>query len=622
MMAVRHLLLSFVLLLTAHTAHAVLKPLLSKRARVGDYTEGGSSGSSSVPQGDDATANPPGVPEPPPFRKVLADLFLSNKNSAQDIHTLAHSAFRGGAAEANRVAKAGAWGTNPKNLARDIMREMLRGVTMPAIFWWDIPLWNEDTMSQHVVKFPFLLPHEILHHMVSKMDFSVFQLSQENFPDQHRELVAHCLKLGLDLGRAIAIGVHGDGVPFQKKDSIEVVSWNLLSQPTANRIPFTAVQKSALCRCGCSGRCTWTAILRVFCWSLMMLFVGQVASTAPDGSPWVDGRKGPGILPSGFRLCFRALLMQFRGDWPFLRTLFYFPAWNQATICWLCKCGPRGSDAPFTDAGASARWRQRRYAINEFIASLAAAGVVLCPLLSLPSFSLLCVVLDWLHVVDLGVGADVVGCFFWELLITPGLLAGNNKDERLHTLWTRLQAFYDRVKPPCRLDNLTETMIRKDAKTKPKLNVKGGECRHIVPFAAELSKEFGTRNVHCATVANLFHCLFQLAVLISVEPYDKPSAEELSRRFCVLYCVLAEEALAQGKDKLWQPKPKLHLLQEMVEYQSQLWGSPRNFWCYRDESWCGFWARVAHKRGGAANAAATAERMLDRYRAKENDAFD
>ena len=137
-------------------------------------------------------------------------------------------------------------------------------------------------------------------------------------------------------------------------------------------------------------------------------------------------------------------------------------------------------------------------------------------------------------------------------------------------------------------------------------------------LAAEMARD----NIHCSTVAELFNYMLMLAQEVSAETYNKEKAVECCRRFCLLYCTLAEEALSRGQENIWQPKPKMHLLQELVEYQSPQWGSPKLFWCYRDESWCGFWARASHRRGGAKSVASITLQMLDRFRAKENDAFD
>jgi hypothetical protein len=135
------------------------------------------------------------------------------------------------------------------------------------------------------------------------------------------------------------------------------------------------------------------------------------------------------------------------------------------------------------------------------------------PVMQLPAFTIACVVLDWLHVVDLGVGADVIGNLFWEILIVPGLVAGATKAARLLVLWTKMQAWYVRVKPPSKLDDLTEEMIKKKGGSgKPKLRAKGGECRYLVPFCFELAAELAAaaNTVHQTTVAKLFDYLHML----------------------------------------------------------------------------------------------------------------
>jgi len=165
-------------------------------------------------------------------------------------------------------------------------------------------------------------------------------------------------------------------------------------------------------------------------------------------------------------------------------------------------------------------------------------------------------------------------------------------------------------------------MIKKDAKgSKPKLRAKGAECRYLYHFAMELSATFANRDVHWGTIHELFKQLYELQTLISKVPYAAAAASDACRIFCVLYTTLGQEALGNNKPLLWQAKPKLHLLQEMVEYMSPEHGSPRHFWCYRDESWCGFWARASKRKGGANTVDTTAERFLMRYMAFSEDAF-
>ena len=164
-------------------------------------------------------------------------------------------------------------------------------------------------------------------------------------------------------------------------------------------------------------------------------------------------------------------------------------------------------------------------------------------------------------------------------------------------------------------------MIKKEH-GKPKLRAKGAECRYLLPFGAELACEVANHNPnqHNVTVAALFCKLVLLQRYISGEiaPYDSEIACDLCRCVCVLYNALHEEMVAKGKPLLWDLKPKVHLLQELVEFQAQELGNPRHFWCYRDESWCGFWAKASRRRGGANSSDMTAERFLNRYRALDD----
>jgi hypothetical protein len=553
--------------------------------------------------------------EPSEFRSskdVLADMFLSNKLSAKDISDLAVSNFKEGNQQLNAIAKAGAWGNAPKNLARDLMRQFLKGCVCPEPFFWNIPLWDVDTNSQVSVPFPFMLPHEVLHFLVEANGISNWAMDKALYPDIHKQVAEQCLKHGLDMANTIAIGIHGDGVPFTKRDSLELLSFNFLSHPTADRVPFTGISKKHLCQCGCKGFHTWHAILSVFKWSLLMLLAGRVSGFLPDNSLWVAERNR--LLPTT-KLCCHALLMQCRGDWPFLRTLFNFPSWSSNAICWLCQANR--STHPFTDPSLGAAWRNARYAAHEALRLLnCVRPMELCPLLALPAFTISCVVLDWLHVVDLGVGADVLGCFFWELIARPGLLQGATQACRVKTLFSVIKAWYKINKPASCLSDLTLTMIKgPKANSKPKLRCKGGECRYLIPFACEYSASFINIDRHWRMVHDMFALLFSLQKAVSDADYEAAAASSLCRRFCILYAALGAAAVAQNTPSLWQFKPKVHLLEEMVEYQSFQHGSPKHFWCYRDESWCGWWAKASKRRGGANLAASTALRLLTRFRA-------
>jgi hypothetical protein len=467
---------------------------------------------------------------------------------------------------------------------------------------------------QTQVEMPFILPHEIIHYFVTANGIQPYLFNQ---PSKWQQLCDDMTdKLNLPKESTVHIGIHGDGVPFSKSDSIEILAINFLAQPKGQRVPFTAVSKKHLCKCGCLGRHTWYAILGVFKWSMLMLLAGTVSKFCPDGSDF-GAEAYKKLLRPGFKLCCHALLGQIRADWPFLSCLFNVPTHASSLICWLCKAGARNQPNSYTDCRKTAGWRSMRYVKHEFWACLLALGVALCPILELPGISEMSIVLDWLHVMDLGVSQDILGCFFWELIVNANLLAGATQDARLKSLWTTLRSWYATAKAPCRLDHLTKEMIRRGS-GKPKLRAKGAETRYVVPFAASLARSFVAVNEHMRTVAHLLLQLLLLQLLCSgTAEWNHALACEVCQKLVDLYQALSLEAEAAGMDYMWSLKPKVHLMIEMIQYLSYYHGVPSEFWYYRDESFCGYWAKASHRRGGANNPATTVERFLQRYLALE-----
>ena len=91
----------------------------------------------------------------------------------------------------------------------------------------------------------------------------------------------------------------------------------------------------------------------------------------------------------------------------------------------------------------------------------------------------------------------------------------------------------------------------------------------------------------------------------------KPAAETI-RRFCLLYKALSAES---DDERIWRMKPKMHMVQELVEFQVHDLGHPARYWTFQDESFVGEIAKLAMSRGGPRNVATCAQRTLDRYRA-------
>ena len=260
-------------------------------------------------------------------------------------------------------------------------------------------------------------------------------------------------------------------------------------------------------------------------------------------------------------------------------------------------------------------WKSCRYLAGEFEAVLRLLHKI-STIFKSPGVCLKHFMVDWLHAVDIGVGQSVVGNIFWESLdiLWPNL----PKKSQVQQLLIKLKGWYAIASPPSQFDALTIEMIKLSGKP-PKLRSKAAECRYVLPFAAIIARECDNGTVRRKTIANLMENFLRLAVIICSEPYDSNAACVACENVCRLFVSLESFALASGDELSWRVKPKLHMLQELIQFIGVEFGSARNFWTYQDESWGGWLSNCAARRGGPKFAGTVAFGLLQRYRAGLTD---
>jgi len=530
---------------------------------------------------------------------------------------LAQSAMNAGATGIAAMGRAGAAGVHPGNTHRDLMRQYLKDTTVPEPYFADIPIHDVKSDQDHVtIALPFLLVHEMIASMVKKCPSITNELSV--LPPNTR-LDNLAMKFardnGVDRSRILPLGIHGDGVPYKKNRSCQVISWNFLATPHAERFMFVNIGKEFCCQCGCGGRHTLDPIIEIFVWSMKCTARGQWPMTRHDGSAWqrTDKSRCNKVGP----LLFFALLFQSRGDWSWYKELFGFPSWISKSICWRCQA----TQDTFKNHTRNSPWRTARLTGIEFAHLQTQAGITRSPLFLCPYFCLWMVIVDVLHCLDLGVAQDVLGNLFWE--VQKYLMPGRTIKQRIKVLWHRLQEYYAIAQPTSQTQALTHSMIKCPNKS-PKLRLKGGETRGIVAFGLELAKALHHKmqTTHTETIQHLFISLLDMYMLMACEEFDADAADASCRRFCNLYGALYDEAIRiyGPENKLWVQKPKLHMLEELMEYQGRdLSISPNQFWCYKDEDFVGFVATFAGSRGGRSSCGNSSLRCLQRYRAWIHD---
>ena len=149
------------------------------------------------------------------------------------------------------------------------------------------------------------------------------------------------------------------------------------------------------------------------------------------------------------------------------------------------------------------------------------------------------------------------------------------------------------------------------AKKTPEVKAKGGVIRYAVPVVnALLQRHLADGNIFEQSVAHAGKALCDCYGVLT--NFDQDVLKEAAERFVLLYVALETAALQENADsKLFHVKPKLHLFMEMVFYVCRRKGSPREFWCYLDESHGHEAEGMAASRGGPNTSVAAARRLLD-----------
>jgi len=280
-----------------------------------------------------------------------------------------------------------------------------------------------------------------------------------------------------------------------------------------------------------------------------------------------------------------------------LKDVFRLPQHNEkAGCCWLCPATPDN----MRDASAAAPWRVP-WCTTDLVQRLLAQGHLCSPLFSLPAFTINMFKLDWLHIMDLGVAADVAGNVLWVL---QGKMPGANVKMRVSKLYLQIAKYYKETGVQDKLNTLTETMIRKSSATPPKLTAGAAECRHLIPWLLQAAKEcLNPNDAFEDTVIQAISCLSTMYDLLS--NYARSKMRHAAGRLALLLAALRDAS----EDPLWRMKPKVHLMLHLAENLHR----PAETWTYRDEDYGGSAARSMRSRGGTDTPKVAGENLLQKF---------
>ena len=232
--------------------------------------------------------------------------------------------------------------------------------------------------------------------------------------------------------KTIPLGLHGDGAPVYKHESLFTISWNSLQgrgTTIETRFVFTAIRKSQM------GVGTLVALWTYFAFAMNVLLSGVTPSTDWTGAKVPGGGKD---LADGWR----AACIEGRGDWEFYASALDLPRWDEVeNCCWICKASLNLDRYPWTDFSPTATWRKTIRTHESWLRELAAAGEEPSTLFRLlTGFRLECIMVDTLHACDQGMSPHVLGNVFVEVMSLKHW--GNNQKLQVEGLQAEMKAWY------------------------------------------------------------------------------------------------------------------------------------------------------------------------------------
>ena len=432
------------------------------------------------------------------FSRRLLLKWCEGKASAVEIAADA-KAVPGGQAHIDPILRALAKVDN-HNAHRDVCRiiQRMRPTDLPPLYYAQLPLWNTDLNKSEMKAVPLALPHEHLQYLgannVGKFTTPSGEMAVKL---QEWRNITKVAEAGPPIA---ALSVWGDTAPFHtSKDNVLLLLWSCVSGDAWERRWVGVLTKNSLCQCGCAGLHTLDEVWRVLAWIFRAQASGVYPSVDHDGhafvEPWRRDR-------AGNPMSLRGAVVMFRGDWPWLTSVFKLATHASTHACFLCNAS-MDMECPITDASSTALWRSTVVDPTTWLRDKLLNNKYVSGVFAWPGVGFSSIVLDWMHMVDLGVAQSVFGNVLWEIFRGPMCGQIGNPAPTLSMLQTMLSDAANDLGMAMPFTKLTLAMIRTES-LKPRLKLKAAKTRDLAPIVLRLLEshfpahnERGLRRYNC-----------------------------------------------------------------------------------------------------------------------------
>jgi hypothetical protein len=514
----------------------------------------------------------------------------------------------------------------------DLVRKIL-GVAIMPVYVALIPLFVTKSLSEDAAPQPelcpvgFLLPHMWMYFLFTyhRQEFFLRFVgcgeaeAKERLEDFWRNVHTADPRRGALFGvldfasRCIPMGLHGDGVPCTKKDSLDVTSlFGILGVGTTTQLVcylWAFFSKRKVDELTLLDFPTWLSGITADCgyqvliWSLRAAELGVHPSRDHRGELFSTE---PWLSLAGTTLCggFFGHIWQFRADADYhYNSLGLAGHWSSRHPCHSCVCNNvAGSPLHNLGFGPDAMWPATIFVVMaDFYTQCGVMGKRIHPLLKAVvdgglGLHVSVFIRDTLHCMNLGSSQAVLGSVLW-LLAFGGYVCAN-PGEASRIIFGVISELYTLERTPTRFTNLELGQFTDPDAPRasyPWLKGKAAETRHLAPIVRVVWELYSRKTDYDNHVSAALETMTEAYSILGVRtdtgqtpqfmtPAASAAFRDVIERFLVHVAFLKQIALAQGPpSNLFHMVSKFHSLWH-CGYESQF-GHPSTGRTYMNEDY-------------------------------------
>ena len=336
-------------------------------------------------------------------------------------------------------ARAGARGTLPGNLSRDVISKMGKQSGYPQVYSTGCTFWDEDANAPIEDDMHFMVAHEVLDHEISDaaVDDWVKLPVDHSLNNTKAEWMQEVGMHG-DGHDVCMFGVWADAAVYHTRDSLNLILFNVISGCYQQRFWLGAFSKRSQCRCGCKGMCTWDRMWATLAWMFGICQTGTYPEYRDDGTRFdqssrVGDQQRAKWAKEGRKTKVRGGVGQVRGDWSFHKTVLRMCGWRGEGALKRCcfKCLANFTNFPYTAVDFMAPWRPTLLTHRMYKEMVLGAGLCMSGVFNIPGVRLQHITPDLMHTSCLGIVPYLLGCIIWELVYIEMGATQKNPDDAL-----------------------------------------------------------------------------------------------------------------------------------------------------------------------------------------------